>query len=51
MRYRVTAALPVKAARMLAVEMLLAEPEALGDDVRKSCLYPAILPALTPSTR
>ncbi len=31
--------LPAKAARMLAVEILLAEPEALGDDVLESCLY------------
>jgi hypothetical protein len=29
------AALP----RLLAVEVLLAEPEALGDDVLESCLY------------
>jgi hypothetical protein len=27
------------AARLLAVEVLLAEPEALGDDVLESCLY------------
>ncbi len=33
------AALPAKAARMVAVEILLAEPEALGDDVLESCLY------------
>jgi hypothetical protein len=33
------AGLPVPAARMLAVEILLAEPEALGDDVLESCLY------------
>jgi hypothetical protein len=33
------AALPVPAARMLAVETLLADPEALGDDVLESCLY------------
>lgn len=26
-------------ARMLAVEVLLADPEALGDDVLESCLY------------
>ena len=32
-------ALPAKAARMLAVEILLADPEALGDDVFESCLY------------
>ncbi len=32
-------ALPVKAARMLAVEILLTDPEALGDDVLESCLY------------
>lgn len=30
---------PAPAARMLAVEILLAEPEALGDDVLESCLY------------
>jgi hypothetical protein len=32
-------ALPAKAARMLAVEILLADPESLGDDVLESCLY------------
>ena len=32
-------ALHSKAARLLAVEVLLAEPEALGDDVFESCLY------------
>jgi hypothetical protein len=32
-------ALHSKAARLLAVEVLLAEPEALGDDVLESCLY------------
>jgi hypothetical protein len=32
-------ALPAKAARMLAVEILLADPEALQDDVLESCLY------------
>jgi hypothetical protein len=31
--------LPAKAARMLAVELLLADPEALEDDVLESCLY------------
>jgi hypothetical protein len=31
--------LPTTAARMLAVETLLAEPEALGDDVLETCLY------------
>jgi hypothetical protein len=31
--------LPAQAARMLAVEILLADPEALGDDVFESCLY------------
>lgn len=31
--------LPAQAARKLAVEILLAEPEALGDDVLESCLY------------
>jgi len=34
-----TAALPSKAARLLAVEVLLADPEALDDDVFESCLY------------
>jgi hypothetical protein len=33
------ASLPANAARMLAVEILLADPEALGDDVLESCLY------------
>jgi len=33
------AALPANEARMLAVEILLADPEALGDDVLESCLY------------
>jgi len=33
------AALPGDAARMLAVEILLAEPECLDDDVLESCLY------------
>lgn len=33
------ASLPVPVARMLAVEILLADPEALGDDVLESCLY------------
>jgi hypothetical protein len=32
-------ALPTQAARMLAVEILLADPESLGDDVLESCLY------------
>lgn len=31
--------LPAKTARMLAVEVLLADPESLGDDVLESCLY------------
>jgi hypothetical protein len=35
----VISALPAKAARMLAVEILLADPEALADDVLESCLY------------
>ena len=33
------AALPAPVARMLAVEVLLADPESLGDDVLESCLY------------
>jgi hypothetical protein len=32
-------ALHSKAARLLAVEVLLSEPEALRDDVLESCLY------------
>lgn len=35
----VTSTLPRAAARMLAVEILLAEPASLGDDVLESCLY------------
>ena len=31
--------LPPTVARVVAVEILLAEPEALGDDVLESCLY------------
>jgi hypothetical protein len=31
--------LPSAAARMLAVEILLTDPQALGDDVFESCLY------------
>jgi hypothetical protein len=31
--------LPARAARMVAVEILLADPEALADDVLESCLY------------
>ena len=31
--------LPARAARMLAVEILLADPEALQDDVLESSLY------------
>jgi hypothetical protein len=33
------ATLPRDAARMLAVEILLADPESLADDVLESCLY------------
>ena len=36
---RTFAMLTAPAARMLAVEILLAEPEALDDDVLESCLY------------
>lgn len=35
----VVSALPTRAARLLAVEILLAEPETLGDDVLETCLY------------
>jgi hypothetical protein len=31
--------LPPKAAKLAAVEVLLADPESLGDDVLESCLY------------
>jgi hypothetical protein len=31
--------LPASAVRMVAVEILLAEPEALGDDVLEAALY------------
>jgi hypothetical protein len=31
--------LPPKAAKMLAVEILLADAESLADDVLESCLY------------
>lgn len=31
--------LHAEAARLLAVEVLLADPESLGDDVLESCLY------------
>jgi hypothetical protein len=34
-----TITLPTRAARLLATEVLLAEPETLGDDVLESCLY------------
>jgi hypothetical protein len=33
------ATLPAPAARMVAVEILLADPDALDDDVLESCLY------------
>jgi hypothetical protein len=33
------AALPPKAARMVAVDILLADPAELGDDVLESALY------------
>jgi hypothetical protein len=36
---REIATLPANAARMMAVEILLADPEALADDVLESCLY------------
>jgi hypothetical protein len=32
--------LTAQGARMLAVETLLANPEALGDDILETCLYP-----------
>jgi hypothetical protein len=36
---RAIATLSAPAARMLAVEILLADPDALDDDVLESCLY------------
>jgi hypothetical protein len=36
---RAISRLPAPAARMLAVEILLADPETLADDVLESCLY------------
>jgi hypothetical protein len=30
---------PSRTAQLLAVEVLLADPESLGDDVLESCLY------------
>ena len=35
----VISALPPTAAKMVAVEILLADPESLGDDVLEACLY------------
>jgi hypothetical protein len=35
----VISTLPAKAAKMVAVEILLADPESLEDDVLESCLY------------
>jgi hypothetical protein len=35
----VISSLPPKAAKMVAVEVLLADPESLGDDVLEASLY------------
>lgn len=35
----VISSLPAKAAKLLAVEILLADPGSLDDDVLESCLY------------
>ena len=35
----IIASLPPRAAKMVAIEILLADPESLGDDVLESCLY------------
>jgi len=35
----VISTLPPKAAKLIAIEILLADPESLGDDVLESCLY------------
>ena len=32
-------ALPPEAAKLVAIEILLADPESLADDVLESCLY------------
>jgi hypothetical protein len=37
--YAVISTLPPTAARLLAIEVLLSNPESLGDDVLESCLY------------
>jgi hypothetical protein len=31
--------LPPKAAKLVAIEVLLADPESLADDILESCLY------------
>lgn len=31
--------LPPKAAKMIAIEILLSDPESLGDDILETCLY------------
>lgn len=31
--------LPAREAKLLAIQILLADPESLGDDVLESCLY------------
>jgi hypothetical protein len=35
----VISTLPPKAAKLIAIEILLADPESLNDDVLESCLY------------
>jgi hypothetical protein len=35
----VISALPPRAAKLIAIEILLADPESLGDDTLESCLY------------
>lgn len=35
----VISALPPRAAKLVAIEILLADPESLGDDILESCLY------------
>ena len=37
--YAVISTLPPATARLLAIEILLSNPESLGDDVLESCLY------------
>jgi hypothetical protein len=35
----ITSTLPPRAAKLIAIEILLADPESLDDDILESCLY------------